>query len=84
MQSAQDLPASITGKHLQAELSQACERAGSRSAWARKHGIPVSVVSEILCGKRDASEAIANALGYFRVVRFVSARAKDASHHIAA
>jgi hypothetical protein len=53
------------------KLSQACECAGGQSAWARVAGIPPSVVSETLARKREPSEAIANALGFLRVVTFI-------------
>jgi hypothetical protein len=39
-------------------------------AWAEKHGISPSVVSKIANGHRPPTEAIANALGFVRVVRF--------------
>ena len=51
-------------------LAEACATAGSMSAWARANGIPVSTVSETVSGKREPSEAIANALGLVRLVVF--------------
>lgn len=45
-------------------LADAVELAGSQSAWARKAGIPRSIVSEVLSQKRDIPESIINALGY--------------------
>lgn len=45
-------------------LADAVELAGSQSAWARKTGIPRSIVSEVLSQKRDIPESIINALGY--------------------
>ncbi len=65
-------PITLTTADLIRELSQACEQ--GQSAWAAKHGIARSVVSDVLAGRRDPSEAVINALGYFRVVRYVPVR----------
>lgn len=51
-------------------LSRRCELAG-QGAWAEQHGIARSVVCETLSGKRGLSEAVANAAGFVRVVRYV-------------
>lgn len=55
-------------------LSRACEHAGGQQAFARKAGLPVSVVCETLKGKREPSEAVANAVGFMRRVVFVDMR----------
>ena len=52
------------------ELQLACVGAGSQQAWARQAGLSASYVSDVLSGRRDVSEAIANALGYVRRVAF--------------
>jgi hypothetical protein len=51
-------------------LREACRGEGGQSRFARQHSIPQSIVNEVLHGKRDVSETIANALGYVRVVIF--------------
>ena len=55
---------------LVAELKAAIKREHWAIAWAEKHGISPPVVSRIVNGTRPPTEAIANALGYVRVVRF--------------
>lgn len=39
-------------------------RRGAQGAFARRVGIPQSVVSEVASGRRGVPESIANALGY--------------------
>lgn len=56
---------------LVAELKAAIKRkTWGAIGWAKWHGISASVVSKIANGHRPPTEAIANALGYVRVVRF--------------
>ena len=55
---------------LVARLFEACQNAGGQGNFARQHGIPQSILSEVLSGKRDVPETIANALGYVRTVVF--------------
>ena len=43
---------------------------GGISAWAARHDIPVSVVSETLAGKREMGEPVANALGLVKITIF--------------
>lgn len=57
-------------------LSRQCELAESQAAWATGKGIPRSVVCETLAGKRGLSEALANAAGFVRVIRYVPMRGK--------
>ncbi|WP_308718975.1 hypothetical protein [Komagataeibacter xylinus] len=57
----------ITGRpiaEMKSVLADAVELAGGQHAWSRKTGIPQSVVSLTLSGRRDVSENIVNALGY--------------------
>lgn len=63
-------PRDLTAADLRARLRQACAEAGSQSAWARKHDIPISTVSSTLNSDREPSESVANALGLIRVTRF--------------
>jgi hypothetical protein len=64
----------LTPMALRQMLSQQCEMAGSRTEWARRHRIPASVVSDTINGKRSASDAVVNALGFVRVDRYVPMR----------
>ena len=59
-------------------LSRGCDKAGGQSAWAAKHDIARSVVSDTLAGRREPSEAIINALGFVKVVRYVQMRGEGA------
>lgn len=61
----------LTIANLRRLLAERCELAGSRSEWARRHRIPLSVVSETISGKRDPSPAVINAMGFLRVERFI-------------
>ena len=46
-------------------LAEAVELAGGQRKWARKTGIPQSVVSDVLSGKiSPPPESVINALGY--------------------
>lgn len=43
---------------------------GGMVAFANIHGIAVSTVSEVVNGKRDVTEALANVCGFMRVAAF--------------
>ena len=64
----------INGQDLISELSRVCEKHGSKSEFARKSGIPVSAISDILSGRRAMNDTMANALGYVRPTFYVPAR----------
>ena len=51
-------------------LRSECGRAGGQQAWARRKGFSPQYVNDVLRGRRDVSEAMANALGFVREVRF--------------
>lgn len=51
-------------------LRTECARAGGVRAWARRMGFSPGTVGDVLAGRRDVSEAMANALGFVREVRF--------------
>jgi hypothetical protein len=53
-----------------AVLRSACAHAGGQRAWARSKGFSEQIVCDVLRGRRDVSEAMANALGFVREVRF--------------
>jgi hypothetical protein len=56
---------------LLAILRSECAAAGGQSAWAASKGFSPQYVCDVLKGRRDISEAMANALGFLREVRFV-------------
>ena len=53
----------MTLSDLYADLRNACEAAGGQSAWAKRHGISVSYVSDVLNARTDPGEKILAALG---------------------
>lgn len=53
-------------ERLEDAVSSFAERAGTRKAWSDAHGIDPSYTSQILTGKRRASENILSALGLRR------------------
>ncbi len=53
-----------------AELKHQCRKSGSQRVWAREHGISEQHLSDVLNGRRDISEDIANACGFMRVVTY--------------
>ena len=53
----------LTDEDVRDELRKACEEAGSQSAWAKKHGVGCSYVSDVLTGRRGPGPAILAALG---------------------
>ncbi len=52
-------------------LRSACAAAGGQGVWAAAHGFSPQYVSDVLHRRRDVSEAMGNALGFLREVRFV-------------
>lgn len=64
----------ITMPELRQALVQACERAGGQAAWSRQVGFSPAYVSELVNGSREPSEAVANALGFFRHITFTPVR----------
>lgn len=58
----------LSALHVQRLLSTACGQAGGVRAFARKHKIPPSVVSESRTGRRPMSPVVLNALGLLTVV----------------
>lgn len=66
-------------------LFAACEQAGGQRAWARQHGVSVSLVSEVLSGRRSAAKsiAIANALRLIHVDAFLPMQAAPTKETVA-
>lgn len=55
-------------------LQAACDAAGGQQAWARRHGISPSYVSDVLHARRDPGAAILRALGLAKLVKYVIVR----------
>ena len=55
---------------MRAKLRDAVARDGGQARWAHQHEIAPTVVCDVLAGRREVSEAIANALGYVRRVTY--------------
>ena len=53
-----------------AALRKKCGGRGKPREFSREHIIPESTISEVLTGKKDVPESIANALGFARVHMF--------------
>jgi hypothetical protein len=51
-------------------LTQACTESGSQQDWAKGHGFSPAYVSDVLNGRKDVSERIAEALGYVKFTGF--------------
>lgn len=55
-------------------LRHACKKAGGQHAWAKRHRISPSVVSETLNAHRDPGPELLAALGLAPVTRYVKVR----------
>ena len=55
-------------------ISAACREAGGQKAWAMRHGISASYVSDVLQGKTDPGPLILAPLGLQKIVRYVEKR----------
>jgi hypothetical protein len=51
-------------------LRRECEAAGSRSEWARRNGVSVTYVSDVLARRREPGEGILRGLRLERVVTY--------------
>lgn len=51
-------------------LAAQIEQCGSAQAWAKKHGVSPSYVSDVRMGRRDMGEKMLSALGLERVVTY--------------
>lgn len=56
----------LNDDHVRNDLRKACDKAGTQKAWAEKHGISCSYVTDVLAGRRWPGKAILDALGYER------------------
>lgn len=59
-----------THDDLYALLRSECRRAGGQAAWAVAHDMSPQFVCDVLKGRREITERMANALGFVRRVSF--------------
>lgn len=55
-------------------LNKKCKDAGGQKAFAEKHGISQSFISDVLNARRDIGPSILRAIGFARVTRYVESR----------
>ena len=67
-------PRNLTLLDVYARIAAACREAGGQKAWAMKHGISASYVSDVLQGKTDPGPLILAPLGLQKIVRYVEKR----------
>lgn len=51
-------------------LCNKCTEAGGQSAFAKKHGVSVAYVSDVLNGRKSPGPALLKAMGLRKVVRY--------------
>jgi hypothetical protein len=61
------------------QLKQECRELGSQAAWAKNHGFSRSFISDVLQGRRDVTEKLANRLGYVKVCAWEKVEEPDYS-----
>lgn len=61
----------ITTGQFRTKLLTACRYEGSQRAAARKLGVSAPYLNDVLNGKREPGDKIANALGWQRIVRYI-------------
>ena len=54
----------LSAEELRDRLRKACEKAGSRRAWARANSVDEGQLSRILAGREPVSDTIATRLGF--------------------
>jgi DNA-binding transcriptional regulator YdaS (Cro superfamily) len=69
----------MNGTQLVGLLLRECKAIGDQAAWAAKHGISASYVSNVLQFRRDPGPAILAALGVERVVSYKRVNGKGKS-----
>ena len=57
----------LVADDVRALLRKACEKSGTQQAWARKHGLSPTYVSDVLVGRREPGPAICKILRVERV-----------------
>lgn len=64
----------LTPEQALARIREHIEVAGSMRAYARKHGLSVSNVSETLSGKREPSQTILDTVGLARATTYTQVK----------
>jgi hypothetical protein len=64
----------LTSAQLREQLEKAVEAAGTQTAWAKRHGISVAYVNDLLRERKEFSDAVARKLGYRRVLMYEERR----------
>lgn len=60
----------MTREELVKVLKERCVAAGSARAFAEKHGVLPSVLSEVLSDKREPSDAFLDSIGFERTIAY--------------
>ena len=60
----------ISTDEMRQVLREACEVAGSQSAWAKANGLSSAYVSDVLAGRREPGKSIAQVFGYEPVTMY--------------
>jgi hypothetical protein len=63
----------VTESRVIQELARACREAGSQKAFAVRHALSTSYVTDVLLGRRRPGQKILAVLGYTREVRYMRA-----------
>ncbi len=58
-------------------LQAECEKLGGQAGWAKAHGFSPAFVNDVLRGRRDITDRLAEALGFQRVTLWKDLRDKD-------
>ena len=51
-------------------LREACAKVGSQQAWAKRHDLSGSYVTDVLRGRRGPGQGLLDAMGYERIVGY--------------
>ncbi len=51
-------------------LADRIEEVGTQAEWAKRNGFSAAYVSDVMRGRREISDKMAEAIGFRRVVRF--------------
>ena len=60
----------MTAAEVRDLLCQACQRAGSQQAWARRHGVSPQYVGDVLIGRREPGDKILDGLQIRKIVTY--------------
>lgn len=60
----------LTVDDVRKRLAAECGKLGSQTAWARRHGLSVPYVSDVINARREPGESVLQALGLERMVHY--------------